>query len=76
MFRSRLLLLGGIPTSGQLIMPALTLAINTSFLLLLNSNRVTEAQNKLNQRNKQSFSQGIISPTIMGWIYVDTTRLQ
>ena len=54
-------------------MPALTLAINTSFLLLLNSNRVTEAQNKLNQSNKQSFSQGIISPTVMGWIYIDTT---
>ena len=33
-------------------MPALTLAINMNFLLLLNSNRVTEAHNKLNQSNE------------------------
>ena len=46
-------------------MPALTLAINLSFLLLLN----------LNQSNKQSLSQEIKSLTIMGWIYVDNTRL-
>ena len=42
------LLLDGIPTPGQLIMPALTLAINLSFFLLL----------KLSQRNKQSFNKG------------------
>ena len=54
MFRNRLLiqvtvtLLDGIPSPGQLIMPALTLAINLSFLLLL----------KLNQSNKQSFNKG------------------
>ena len=41
-------LLDGIPSPGQLIMPALTLTINLSFLLLL----------KLNQSNKQSFSKG------------------
>ena len=52
-----LILLGGIPSPGQLIMPALTLAINLSFLLLL----------KLSQSNKQSFSKGgEKSPTIMG----------
>ena len=50
---------------GLLIMPALTLAINLSFLLLL----------KLNQSNMQ-FQQRIKkSPTIMGWIYIDNTRL-
>ena len=38
----------GIPSLGQLIIPALTLAINFSFLLLL----------KLNQNNKQSFGKG------------------
>ena len=43
-----MILLDGIPSSGQLIMPSLTLAINLSFLLLL----------KLNQSNKQSFSKG------------------
>ena len=41
-FRSLLILLDGIPSPGQLIMPPLTLAINVSFLLLL----------KLNQSNK------------------------
>ena len=50
---------------GQLILPALILAKNLSFLLLL----------KLNQSNKQSFSEGKKSPTIMGWIYIDNTRL-
>ena len=50
---------------GQLIRPALNLAKNLSFLLLL----------KLNQNNKQSFSQGIKSPTIMEWIYVDGAPL-
>ena len=59
-----LILLGGIPSPGQLIMPALTLAINLSFLLLL----------KLSQSNKQSFSKGgEKSPTIMGWIYIANT---
>ena len=43
-----MILLHGIPSPGQLIMPALTLAINLSFLLLL----------KLNQSNRQSFSKG------------------
>ena len=42
------ILLDGIPSPGQLIMPALTLAINLCFLLSL----------KLNQSNKQSFSKG------------------
>ena len=42
------ILLDGIPSPGQLIMPALTLAINLSFFLLL----------KLNQSNKKSFSKG------------------
>jgi len=42
------ILLDGIPSPGQLIMPALTLALNLSFLLLL----------KLKQSNKQSFSKG------------------
>ena len=60
-----MILLDEIPSPGQLIMPALTLAINLSFLLLL----------KLNQSNKQSFSKGKKSPTIMGWIYIDNTRL-
>ena len=41
-------LLDGIPSPGQLVMPALTLAINLSFFLLL----------KLNQSNKKSFSKG------------------
>mgnify|MGYP003312500146 CR=1 FL=1 len=62
-----MVLLDRIPSPGQLIMPALTLTINLSFLLLL----------KLNQSNKQSFSKGgKKSPTIMGWIYIDNTRLQ
>ena len=60
------ILLDGIPSLGQLIMPALTLAINLSCFLLL----------KLNQSNKKSFSKGgKKSPTIMGWIYIDNTRL-
>ena len=42
------ILLDGILSLGQLIMPALTLAINLSFFLLL----------KLNQSNKKSFSKG------------------
>ena len=42
------ILLDGIPSLGQLIMPALTLAINLRFFLLL----------KLNQSNKKSFSKG------------------
>ena len=42
------ILLDGIPSPGQLIMPALTLAINLSFFLLL----------KLSQSNKKSFSKG------------------
>ena len=40
------ILLDGIPSLGQLIMPALTLAINLSFFLLL----------KLNQSNKKIVS--------------------
>ena len=60
------ILLDGIPSPGQLTMPALTLAIRLSFLLLL----------KLNQSNRQSSSKGgKKSPTIMGWIYIDNTRL-
>ena len=53
-FMSLLISLDGIPSLGQLIMPALTLAINLSFLLLL----------KFNQSNKRSFSKGKKSPTI------------
>ena len=48
MFRSLLILLDGISSLGLLIMPALTLVINLSFLLLL----------MLNQSNKQNFSKG------------------
>ena len=43
-----IILLDGILSLGQLIMPALILAINLSFFLLL----------KLNQNNKKSFSKG------------------
>ena len=43
-----MILLNGIPSPGQLIMPTLTQAINLSFLLLL----------KLNQNNKICFSKG------------------
>ena len=59
------ILLDEIPSPGQLIMPALTLAINLSFFLLpkLNQNK------KFRQRREKS-------PTIMGWIYIDNTRLQ
>ena len=42
------ILLDGIPSLGQLIMPALTLVTNLSFFLLL----------KINQSNKKSFSKG------------------
>ena len=63
MFRSLLILLGEIPLSGQLIISALTLAVNMSFLLLL----------KLNQQ--QAKFQPIKSPTIMGWAYMANTRL-
>ena len=42
------ILLDELPSPGQLITPALTLAINLSFFLLL----------KLNQNNKISFSKG------------------
>ena len=59
-FRSLLIILDGIPSPGQLIMPALTLAINLSFLLLF----------KFNQSNKQSFSKGINLPPLWdGFIY-------
>ena len=64
-FRSLLILLDGIPSLGQLIMPPLTLAINLSFPLLL----------KLNQSNKQISAKEEKSPIIMGWIYIDNTRL-
>ena len=43
---SLLILLDGIPSPDQLVMPALTLAINFNFLLLFS----------LNQSSKQSFS--------------------
>ena len=43
-----MILLDGIPSLGQLIMSALTLAINLSFFLLL----------KLNQSNNKSFNKG------------------
>ena len=55
-----MILLDGITSPGQLIMPALTLAISLCFLLLL----------KLNQKNKQSFSKGINLPPLWdGFIY-------
>ena len=60
-----LILLDGIPSLGQLIMPALNLAINLSFFLLL---KLSQQQEKFQQRRKKS-------PTIMGWIYIDDTRL-
>ena len=50
-FRLLLILLDGIPSPGQIIMPALTLAINLNFLLLL----------KLNQNNKKCFTKDKIS---------------
>ena len=62
MFRSLLILLGGIP---------LTWPVNKAwsnpwiFLYWL----------KLNQSNKQNFTQGIKPPTIMEYIYVVNTRL-
>jgi len=58
-------LLDGIPSPDQLIMAALTLAINLSFFLLL----------KLNQNNKKVSAKEEKSPIIMGWIYIDNTRL-
>ena len=61
-----LILLDGIPSLGQLIMPALTLAINLSFFSITQAQ--SEQQEKFQQRRKKS-------PTIMGWIYIDNTRL-
>ena len=60
------ILLDGIPTLGQLIMPALTLAINLSFFSITQAQ--SEQQEKFQQRRKKS-------PTIMGWIYIANTRL-
>ena len=55
-----MILLDGILSPGQLIMPALTLAINLHFLLLF----------KFNQSNKQSFSKGKNLPQLWdGFIY-------
>ena len=59
-FRSLLILLDGIPSPGQLLMPVLALVVNLSFLLVL----------KLNQSNKQSFSKGKNLPQLWdGFIY-------
>ena len=51
MFRSLLILLDEIPSPGQLIMPALTLAINLSFLALL---RFDQSNSKVSAREKIS----------------------
>ena len=59
MFRPLLILQDKILSPYQLIIPALILAINIHFPLLL----------KFNQSNKQNFNQGIKPPTVMGWIY-------
>ena len=48
-FRSLLMLLDEIPSPGQLIMPALTLAINLSFLALL---RLNQATSKVSAKEK------------------------
>ena len=61
-----MILLDGTPSLGQLIMPALTLAINLSFFSITQAQ--SEQQEKFQQRRKKS-------PTIMGWIYIDNTRL-
>jgi hypothetical protein len=60
------ILLDEIPSPDQLIMPALTLAINLSFFSITQAQ--SEQQEKFQQRRKKS-------PTIMGWIYIDNTRL-
>ena len=60
------ILLDGIPSLGQLIMPALTLAINLSFFSITQAQ--SEQQEKFQQRKKKS-------PIIMGWIYIYNTRL-
>ena len=61
-----MVLLDRIPSPGQLIMPALTLAINLSFF---STTQAQSKQEKFPQKRKKS-------PTIMGWIYIDNTRLQ
>ena len=53
------MLLDEIPSPGQLIMPALTLAINLSFFSITQAQ--SEQQEKFQQWRKKS-------PTIMGWI--------
>ena len=53
-----MILLDRIPSLGQLIMPALTLAINVSFFSITQAQ--SEQQEKFQQRRKKS-------PTIMGW---------
>ena len=50
-FRSLLILLDEIPSPGQLIMPALTLAITLSFLALL---RFDQSNSKVSAREKIS----------------------
>ena len=54
------ILLDRIPSPGQLIMPALTLAINLSFFSIT---QAQSEQEKFPQRREKS-------PTIMGWIYI------
>ena len=61
-----LTLLDGIPSLGQLIMPALTLAINLSFFSITQAQ--SEQQEKFQQRRKKS-------PIIMDWIHIDKTRV-
>ena len=68
-----MILLDEILSSGQLIIPALILAIGLCFLL---------GSFKLNQSNELSLNQKTNlssikrkTPTIMGWIYVANTRL-
>ena len=61
-----MILLDGIPSPGQLIMPALTLAIK--LILFSITQAQSEQQEKFQQKRKKS-------PTIMRWIYIDNTRL-
>ena len=59
-----MILVDRIFSPGQLVMPVLTMARNMNFLPKLL---------KLNQNNKQKFSQGIKLPTITGLIDVVNT---
>ena len=70
-----MILIDGILSSGQLIIPALMLAIDLSFLL---GSFKLNRSDKLNL-NKKKISLSSIkrkTPTVMGRIYIVNTRLQ